>query len=564
MGIGEAASANLAARTPGRPLRVVLLTFYNYESHALRIFHPLLKQRGHDVHSIFFKNYFTYVAPTPAEEDMVVDLVTRLQPDLVAMSVWSTYYQLAARLTRRIKAAVNPVVIWGGIHAQACSEECLEHADIVCRGEGEYVLAELTDRLGLGEDFTDLAGCWVRRGDKLYRNPPRQLIADLDALPLPDLSPENKYYLGHGRWRDVARWDQAAVSYDVMTVRGCPFQCTFCIHNFTRPATQGLGTYIRRRSVEHVMAELRMVKASRPRLRAIAFSDDIFAPPRPWLEEFCARYKEEIGLPFVIFSFPGMVDERKVGLLREAGLWCTTIGIQSGSERIRRDCYERETSNETIINACRIFAQFGVQRNLDFILDNPYETDEDRYETIDLLLRLPKPFYANFFSLTYFPGVDLTERALRDGYITRDDVEDRAQKGYHLWGGALMPIRSPENLYWDVLYTMAVHGFPRWLVTRLAKGRLLRRNVRQFARCMRWVSTLGAWKQRVADRWAGRPNLLDQYFLNTNREDVPAEPVVHPNFGLAPLTLSTRAEAGKLAAAYRQTTSEHSPEVASA
>ncbi len=557
MASAESALVDLSARTPGRPLRIVLLAFYNYESHALRIFHPLLKQRGHDVHSIFFKHYFTYVPPTAAEEDMVVDLITRLRPDLLAVSVWSTYYRLAARITRRVKAAVNPVVIWGGIHAQACSEECLQHADIVCRGEGEYVLAELTDRLGLGQDFTNLAGCWVRCGEKIWRNPPRKLMADLDVLPLPDLSPNNKYYLGHGRWRDVARWDQAAVSYDVMTVRGCPFQCTFCIHNFTRPATEGLGTYIRRRSVEHVMAELRMVKALRPRLRAIASSDDIFAPPRPWLEEFCARYRREIGLPFVIFSFPGMVDDRKVRLMREAGLWCTTIGVQSGSERIRRDCYERATSDETILNACRIFARHGVVRNLDFILDNPYETDEDRRSTIDLLLRLPKPFYANFFSLTYFPGVDLTERALRDGYITRDDVEDRAEKGYRLWGGALLPIRAPDDLYWDVLYTMAAYGFPRWLVLLLERGTLLRRHARRFARGMRWVSALAGWKRRQVDRWVGRPNLLEQYFLNSNREDVPAEPVVHPNFGLAPLAFSSRAVAGTSAVGARKSTTDH-------
>ena len=70
-------SSDLGTRAAGRPLRVVLLTFYNYESHALRIFHPLLKQRGHDVHSIFFKNYFTYQVPTQQEEDMVVDLITR-------------------------------------------------------------------------------------------------------------------------------------------------------------------------------------------------------------------------------------------------------------------------------------------------------------------------------------------------------------------------------------------------------------------------------------------------------------------------------------------------------
>ena len=85
-----------------------------------------------------------------------------------------------------------------------------------------------------------------------------------------------------------------------------------------------------------------------------------------------------------------------------------------------------------------MLARHGVGRNLDFIGDNPYETDDDRQETLDLLCRLPKPFYFNYFSLTYFPGVDLTERALRDGHIVPDDVEDVAQKGYHLWGGSLM------------------------------------------------------------------------------------------------------------------------------
>jgi hypothetical protein len=56
-------AGDLTARASGRPLRVVLMAFYNYESHALRSFHPLLKQRGHEVHSVYFKNYFTYQVP---------------------------------------------------------------------------------------------------------------------------------------------------------------------------------------------------------------------------------------------------------------------------------------------------------------------------------------------------------------------------------------------------------------------------------------------------------------------------------------------------------------------
>jgi hypothetical protein len=321
-----------------------------------------------------------------------------------------------------------------------------------------------------------------------------------------------------------------------MSARGCPFECTFCIHNFTRKATEGLGTYLRRRSVDHVMRELRAIVAARPQLKTIAFSDDIFGPPRPWLEEFCARYKREIGLPWAIWAFPRMVDEQKVRLMRDAGLWAATLGIQSGSDRVRRDSYERETSNDEIVDACRTFARHGVVRNLDFIGDNPYETVEDRLETLDLIGRLPKPFYFNFFSLTYFPGVDLTERALRDGHITPADVEDVAQKGYHLWGGALLPSRTPEELRWDVAYALAVHGIPVSMIRRLAASPRYEEWLPRLAHLARQVRELARLKTRTLDRIAGRPNLLWMYWANTVRDEAfPTAPNIQPNFDNAPL-----------------------------
>lgn len=531
------ANPPLDAPAAGRPLRVVLLAFYNYQSHAVRIFHPLLKQRGHDVHSIFFKNYFTYNVPSQKDEDLVVDLITRLKPDVVGMSVWSTYFELAGRLTKRIKAAVDPVVVWGGIHPQTLPEDCLPYADVVCKSEGEYVLAELTDRIGLGQDFSDLTGCWVKtKSGEVKRNAPRPLMTSLDANPPADLTPDNKYYLGFDQWRDVNAWDQEAVSYDVMGVRGCPFECTFCVHNFTRPDSEGLGTYIRRRSVDHLLNELRAVKASRPKLRTIAFSDDIFAPSRPWLEEFCQRYKKEVGLPFIVFSFPGMVDEKRVSMMRDAGLWCTTMGVQSGSERIRRECYGRETTTETILNACNVLKKYGVGINLDFIGDNPYESDEDRYETLDLLCRIPKPFYFNYFSLTYFPGVALTQRALRDGFIKPEDLEQVAQKGYHLYGGHLMSDRTEHELFWDVAFGLAVHGFPKAFITSLIKTDYFRNNVRGFAHQMRRIRKVARAKSRVVDYLAGRPNLVYQFWADTNRAEMPAGTVLQPNFDSSPFS----------------------------
>jgi hypothetical protein len=282
------------------------------------------------------------------------------------------------------------------------------------------------------------------------------------------------------------------------------------------------------------MEELNAAVRERPNMRAVALSDDIFCPPRPWLDEFCARYKKEVGLPFVMYSYPRMVDERRVEMLCDAGLWATTMGIQSGSERVRRDCYERETSNEEIIEACTILHRHGVVLNLDFIGDNPYETEADRRETVDLLARLPKPFYFNYFSLTYFPGVDLTERALRDAFIRPDEVESVAQKGYHVWGISLESARTPEQLRWDVAYTLAGHGVPAALVHRLLDSPAFVRHIETFANLTRRLRAAARWKTRLVDRLAGRLTLPDEFVINTNRDPGSGGDYTVPNFDNSP------------------------------
>jgi Radical SAM superfamily len=273
----------------------------------------------------------------------------------------------------------------------------------------------------------------------------------------------------------------------------------------------------------------------RPQLSTVAFSDDIFGPARPWLEEFCRRYKQEIDLPFIVFTFPRMVDEQKFRMLRDAGLFAATMGIQSGSERIRRDYYERETSNEEILEACRLLDRLGIVRNLDFIGDNPYETEADRRETVDLLCQLPKPFFFNYFSLTYFPGVDLTNWALRDGLIQREDVEDIAQKGYQLYGISLVDSRSPEQLRWDVAFSMAVHGFPRQLIHRLLDSPSFTRNIYGWAAWMRRIRNLSRRKLAWTDYFRGRPNVALQFDRNINRDGSSGGDFLQPNIDNSPL-----------------------------
>ena len=70
-----------------------------------------------------------------------------------------------------------------------------------------------------------------------------------------------------------------------------------------------------------------------------------------WLEEFSERYPSEVGIPFFCSVHPGIVKEKTVELLKKSGCWCVAIGVQSGSERIRKEIFNRHISNKQIIEA---------------------------------------------------------------------------------------------------------------------------------------------------------------------------------------------------------------------
>ena len=81
---------------------IVLIALGRYQNFRVRTMHAMLESiDGVETHTIFFKNYKTNVfnPPTEHEEKLFVDLITRLNPDLVGLSVLSPYAPLAKRLT---------------------------------------------------------------------------------------------------------------------------------------------------------------------------------------------------------------------------------------------------------------------------------------------------------------------------------------------------------------------------------------------------------------------------------------------------------------------------------
>jgi radical SAM superfamily enzyme YgiQ (UPF0313 family) len=218
----------------------------------------------------------------------------------------------------------------------------------------------------------------------------------------------------------------------------------------------------------------------------IHFWDDIFTLDAQWLREFTKIYRAEIGLPFYCYCHPLVAQRPTLEMLKRAGVRMMTMGVQSGSARIRKEYYRRDESNEEIIAAAENLQHYGIDYCIDLILGNPVETFEDHQQTLELLLRLPHPFIVECETLANYPGYALTRTLLERGAIRREDVEDVRLVNLHRSSFILDMQREDEILFWDCLFYMASkRSFPEGMIRRLSRSPLARHHPRALARLLR-------------------------------------------------------------------------------
>jgi radical SAM superfamily enzyme YgiQ (UPF0313 family) len=349
--------------------------------------------------------------------------------DLIGVSLMTDDYENAVGITEHLKRRRSAPIIWGGIHPTIQPRECLEHADMVCIGEGEDALVELVSKMRAGEDYRKVAGIWHKDGSEIIANPLRQLIADLDRLPFPDYGHENHYILADGEIRRLrGPLLEACLKeyYLTLTSRGCPYSCTYCWNHAYGRLFPGHGI-IRKRSADNVVAELREITQAFPFIEMICIDDDaFFMRSNEEIEEFSSKYKRDIRVPlWVTGAAPSTVSRRKLDALVGAGLSALRMGIQSASADTKK-LYRRTHSNRTVLEAVRLIDSYAhkiKRRQFDIILNNPWESDKDLRSTLRFLTHLPVPYELIIFPLTFYPGTDLWERAKREGLIATGGAE---------------------------------------------------------------------------------------------------------------------------------------------
>ena len=467
-------------------MKISLISPYpDITSLGIRIISSLLKREGFETQLIFLPNITAEMRKGGEFRYLYAHNVLRgvvelcVDSDLIGISVMTNYFEGAVQLTKAIKANLGINVIWGGIHPTIRPGECLKYADVVCLGEGEYALLEMANRLRNGEDYSRTQNLWCKRHGHIVKNSLRPLIQDLDSLPFPDYDLDSHYILAENAIRpmDEALLQRALArgsisrymgmaAYQTMTSRGCPHRCSYCCNDTLKGLYQG-EKFVRRRSVDNIIAEMLQVKKRLPFVKAFWISDDsFFATTDSEIRKFSEAYKKKIGLPFFCLGSPTTINEKKVEYLIDAGLRCIQMGIQTGSKRICKEIYHRGFSNEQVLRIAKTLNRYKkkiLPPLYDFILDNDYEKECDILETLNLILNLPRPYRLQLFSLVLYPGTELYAKAKRDGLIY-DDRSQIYRKRYHLG----------KKTYLNLILSLTRRNFPISLIRALANERMVK------------------------------------------------------------------------------------------
>jgi anaerobic magnesium-protoporphyrin IX monomethyl ester cyclase len=354
------------------------------------------------------------------------DWIKQEQFELIGISVMSHHWNDFVKMTDVIRETLPDCkIIAGGVHPWYVDPEgTLEHCDYICAAEGEDLYSKLIDALSSGpQDSPLLIDGLVEKfnGETIHTRAREESYMPIDDTPVPTVSNSEVYYLLSKPNQEPVFSDQdprfnGEIEF-IHAGRGCTFKCTFCINSVIEDPV------VRVRSVDKVMEEIKTLLAERKFVTRIYFEDEIFPMKTKWVKEFSEKYKKEIGLPFSITIYPTMLNREKAEYLKAAGLVEVTMGFQSGSERIRKDVYDRSDKNTNIIKENAILSDLNILTHYDLIIENPFEEIEDLKESLEVVSNLAAPFYLKIYTIAYYPHHPLTEKALREKKITIEDVD---------------------------------------------------------------------------------------------------------------------------------------------
>lgn len=294
------------------------------------------------------------------------------------------------------KADIHPTILTGS-HGSLTPEWIFKKCkvDYIIRNEPEIITLNLIRTLDKKEDIKTVKGISYKNGDNIISNQDASRIEDLDKLPFPayGLLPMDKYTYG---FLDLPQ------PFSIMlTSRGCPFNCVFCLKIMSR------GKYITR-SPENVVLEIEhLIKNFN--IRSIFFQDWEFTINKERVEKICDLILAK-NLKFVwgCNTRANDLSDVFVKKMKKAGCVRINIGFESGSQKILNNA-NKQIKVEDLENAVKICQVNGVNIVMYAMLNLPGEDKKTIKETQDFFIKNGIESMTPNLAIPYF-GTPLFER----------------------------------------------------------------------------------------------------------------------------------------------------------
>jgi len=274
--------------------------------------------------------------------------------------------------------------------------------DIIMRGEYEETIVALAHEHPLPE----IDGISYRKQGEPVRNADRPFVDDLDRIPFPAryLIDNTLYY----------RPDTGAVQTTIVTSRGCPYPCIFCL------AGEVSGKKARLRSPQNVLAEVREC-VQRHSIRDFLFRSDLFTSNRQWVLDLCKAIQDSgLSISWSCNSRVDTIDAEMLATMKQAGCWLIAFGVESGSRDLLKKM-RKATDLETAEKTLRLCRQAGIKSSVYFVIGLPWETRATFEESVAFAKRLDPDFLEVFFAYP-FHGTEFYSIAVQEGLLSDGEL----------------------------------------------------------------------------------------------------------------------------------------------
>jgi radical SAM superfamily enzyme YgiQ (UPF0313 family) len=279
---------------------------------------------------------------------------------------------------------INPniITVLGGPHISMAREDTVKHLnslDYAVIGEGEFTLLELVQAIEHGHDPAQIKGMIIRKNNEAVFTGNRPFIKDLDVLPLParHLIPMEKY-----NFSVISRDGKKRKAQNIMTSRGCPFNCYFCATPIN------WGRQMRGFSIDRVIAEIQLL-IDEYQAEFIWFYDDTLNYNLQRLEQLMDKLIEkQWPIKFCNEFRIDLINKPLLEKMMIAGLDFGFFGIEAGNSRIRKEIVHKNFEIDLAYQFVRYALELGFTPNAFLIFSHFSETWQEALETIQIMENL--------------------------------------------------------------------------------------------------------------------------------------------------------------------------------